>query len=106
MYSCDDFTVEHFLVLSPADDQTGSSAPIVGVVACDSFAEIREQCAWLGGLIGFPVLGGLPDTYAMMVTGVKDFKDLILTDQLVRLLLFREMLLLLTGFCQQPTRKH
>ena len=33
--------------------------------------EIREQCAWLGGLIGFPILGGLPDTYAMMATGGK-----------------------------------
>ena len=59
-----------------ADNQTGSSAPVVGVVACDSFAEIREQCAWLGGLIGFPVLGGLPDTYAMMVTGGKGLRGL------------------------------
>ena len=59
-----------------ADDQTGNSVPIVGVVACDSFAEIREQCAWLGGLIGFPVLGGLPDTYAMMVTGGKGLQGL------------------------------
>ena len=31
---------------------------IIAVAACDSFAEIREQCAWIGGLVGFPMLGG------------------------------------------------
>ena len=59
-----------------ADDQDRGRTPIVAVVACDSFAEIREQCAWLGGLIGFPILGGLPDTYAMMATGGKGLQGL------------------------------
>ena len=54
-----------------ADDQDRGQAPIVAVVASDSFAEIRQQFAWVGGLIGIPVLGGLPDTYAMMATGGK-----------------------------------
>ncbi len=59
-----------------ADNQDDGQPPIIAVVACDSFAEIREQCAWLGGLIGFPVLGGLPDTYAMMATGGKGLQGL------------------------------
>ncbi len=59
-----------------ADDQDPNRAPIVAVAACDSFVEIREQCAWLGGLIGFPILGGLPDTYAMMATGGKGLQGL------------------------------
>ena len=59
-----------------ADEQNYRQAPIVAVAACDSFVEIREQCAWLGGLIGFPILGGLPDTYAMMATGGKGLKGL------------------------------
>ena len=59
-----------------ADDQDRGRTPIVAVVACDSFVEIREQCAWLGGLIGFPILGGLPDTYAMMATGGKGLQGL------------------------------
>ena len=63
-------------VSNAADDQDSSRAPIVAVVACDSFVEIREQCAWLGGLIGFPILGGLPDTYAMMATGGKGLQGL------------------------------
>ena len=58
-------------VSNAADNQDDGQAIIVAVAACDSFAEIREQCAWLGGLIGFPILGGLPDTYAMMATGGK-----------------------------------
>ena len=52
-----------------ADNQGNDQATIIAVAACDGFAEIRQQCAWLGGLIGIPVLGGLPDTYAMMTTG-------------------------------------
>ena len=40
-----------------ADDQDRGQAAIVAVVASDSFVEIREQCAWLGGLTGFPILG-------------------------------------------------
>jgi hypothetical protein len=63
-------------VSNAADDQDSSRAPIVAVVACDSFVEIREQCAWLGGLIGFPSLGGLPDIYAMMATGGKGLQGL------------------------------
>ena len=59
-----------------ADEQDNGRAPIVAVAACDSFVEIREQCAWLGGLIGFPILGGLPDTYAMMATGGKGLEGL------------------------------
>ncbi len=59
-----------------ADDQDRSQAAIIAVMASDSFVEIREQCAWLGGLIGFPILGGLPDTYAMMATGGKGLKGL------------------------------
>ena len=34
-----------------ADDQDRSQAAIVAVVASDSFAEIRQQFAWVGGLI-------------------------------------------------------
>ena len=59
-----------------ADDQDRGQAPIVAVVASDSFAEIRQQFAWVGGLIGIPVLGGLPDTYAMMATGGKGLQGL------------------------------
>ena len=59
-----------------ADDQDRSQAAIVAVVASDSFAEIRQQFAWVGGLIGIPVLGGLPDTYAMMATGGKGLQGL------------------------------
>jgi hypothetical protein len=67
----------HFGVFSyGADEQNHRQSPIVAVAACDSFVEIREQCAWLGGLIGFPILGGLPDTYAMMATGGKGLKGL------------------------------
>lgn len=63
-------------LLSIRADEQGGQPPIVAVAACDSFVEIREQCAWLGGLIGFPILGGLPDTYAMMATGGKGLQGL------------------------------
>ncbi|MDA7938131.1 hypothetical protein N9B71_03615 [Pirellulales bacterium] len=61
------------LTMTRAAEETPT---VLAVAACDSFAEIREQCAWLGGLIGFPVLGGLPDTYAMLITGGKGLKGL------------------------------
>ena len=61
------------LTMTRAAEETPT---VLAVAACDSFAEIREQCAWLGGLIGFPVLGGLPDTYAMMATGGKGLQGL------------------------------
>jgi hypothetical protein len=32
---------------------------VVAVAACDSFAEIREQCAWIGGLVDTRNLGPL-----------------------------------------------
>ena len=46
------------------------------IAVAASFAEIREQCAWIGGLVGFPMLAGLPDTYTMMATGGKGLKGL------------------------------
>ena len=70
LYSCP-------LLMVRADNQGNDQATIIAVAACDGFAEIRQQCAWLGGLIGIPVLGGLPDTYAMMTTGGKGCRDLI-----------------------------
>ena len=59
-----------------ADNQGNDQATIIAVAACDSFAEIRQQFAWVGNLIGIPVLGGLPDTYAMMTTGGKGLQGL------------------------------
>ena len=61
------------LTMTRAAEETPT---VLAVAACDSFAEIREQFAWLGGLIGIPVLGGLPDTYAMMTTGGKGLQGL------------------------------
>ena len=61
------------LTITRAAEETPT---VLAVAACDSFAEIREQFAWLGGLIGIPVLGGLPDTYAMMTTGGKGLQGL------------------------------
>ena len=60
-------------IMTRAEDETPT---VFAVAACDSFAEIREQCAWIGGLVGFPMLAGLPDTYAMMATGGKGLKGL------------------------------
>ena len=60
-------------IMTQAEDETPT---IIAVAACDSFAEIREQCAWIGGLVGFPMLAGLPDTYAMLATGGKGLKGL------------------------------
>ena len=59
-----------------ADNQGNEQGTIIAVAACDSFAEIRQQFAWVGNLIGIPVLGGLPDTYAMMTTGGKGLQGL------------------------------
>ena len=62
---------------SPTMTRAAEETPtVIAVAACDSFAEIREQFAWLGGLIGIPILGGLPDTYAMMTTGGKGLQGL------------------------------
>lgn len=69
LYSCPSFMVR-------ADNQGNNQSTIIAVAACDSFAEIRQQFAWVGNLIGIPVLGGLPDTYAMMTTGGKGLQGL------------------------------
>lgn len=61
------------LTMTRAAEETPT---VIAVAACDSFAEIREQCAWIGGLVGFPMLAGLPDTYTMMATGGKGLKGL------------------------------
>lgn len=41
---------------------------VVGVVACDGYADLKQQIRWVGGQIGNPALDGFAESFVMMAT--------------------------------------
>lgn len=61
----------HCRTLSAAD-----KAPVVAVIACDGYADVKKQIAWVGQQVGNPTLAGFAESFLLLATQGKGLKGL------------------------------
>lgn len=59
-------------VLPAADD----SAPVVAVIACDGYADVKKQLGWVGQQVGNPTLAGFAESFLLIATQGKGLAGL------------------------------
>lgn len=60
-----------FRSLSAAD-----KSPVVAVIACDGYADVKKQIAWVGQQVGNPNLAGFAESFLLLATQGKGLKGL------------------------------
>ena len=53
-----------------------AEAPVVAVVAVDSYADVKKQLGWVGARVGNPQLAALAESFVMMATQFKGLAGL------------------------------
>jgi hypothetical protein len=53
-----------------------ADAPVVAVVACDGYADLKKQIGWVGARVGNPQLAALAESFVMMATQFKGLAGL------------------------------
>jgi hypothetical protein len=51
-------------------------APVVAVIACDGYADIKKQIAWVGQQVGNPTLAGFAESFLLLATQGKGLAGL------------------------------
>ena len=62
-----------FTPLGPA---RAAENPVVAVVACDGYADLKKQLGWVGTQVGNPTLAAFAESFVMMATQFKGLAGL------------------------------
>ena len=60
-------------------DVKAAEPVVVGVVACDGYADLKDQIRWVGTQIGNPALDGFAESFVMMATQFRGLAGLDVT---------------------------
>lgn len=63
-------------IVAPLSGVRGDDNPVVGVVAIDSYADIKKQVAWVGEQVNYPQLAAMAESGVMMATQFKGLAGL------------------------------
>ncbi|MBM4023490.1 MAG: hypothetical protein FJ284_14870, partial [Planctomycetes bacterium] len=62
--------------IAPLGAVVAAERPVVAVVACDSYADVKKQLGWVGTRVGNPQLPALAESFVMMATQFKGLEGL------------------------------